>query len=274
MEAPVFLDSKKIDHFLLNIKVEELTKYLSDSLHLSPTDFYLTQNGKKLDQNVVIVSSENVHMHFRMLGGKGGFGSMLRAIGAQIEKTTNREACRDLSGRRLRDINEEKRLKTWLEKQKERDEEAAAKTSKKIEKLQAKPKHEFKDDEYFETRMNLEETVSEAIEEGLQKASTSTAADKSTPSCSSNDSSRDKTEIANAEKKRKRNAKKKKGKKKAKGALWIDANLSSSSSDSSEDSNGEGSRDDDKSLEVNDKSKITEKSIAATSSTAVAVDNS
>lgn len=29
--------------------------------------------------------------------------------GAQIEKTTNREACRDLSGRRLRDINEEKR---------------------------------------------------------------------------------------------------------------------------------------------------------------------
>jgi len=38
-----------------------------------------------------------------------GFGSMLRSIGAQIEKTTNREACRDLSGRRMRDINNEKR---------------------------------------------------------------------------------------------------------------------------------------------------------------------
>lgn len=37
-----------------------------------------------------------------------GFGSMLRALGAQIEKTTNREACRDLSGRRLRDVNHEK----------------------------------------------------------------------------------------------------------------------------------------------------------------------
>ncbi len=36
-----------------------------------------------------------------------GFGSMLRALGAQIEKTTNREACRDLSGRRLRDVNHE-----------------------------------------------------------------------------------------------------------------------------------------------------------------------
>lgn len=42
-------------------------------------------------------------------GGKGGFGSMLRALGAQIEKTTNREACRDLSGRRMRDINDEKK---------------------------------------------------------------------------------------------------------------------------------------------------------------------
>lgn len=50
-----------------------------------------------------------VQVYPTVKGGKGGFGSMLRAIGAQIEKTTNREACRDLSGRRLRDINEEKR---------------------------------------------------------------------------------------------------------------------------------------------------------------------
>lgn len=38
-----------------------------------------------------------------------GFGSMLRAIGAQIEKTTNHEACRDISGRRMRDVNNEKK---------------------------------------------------------------------------------------------------------------------------------------------------------------------
>ena len=38
-----------------------------------------------------------------------GFGAMLRMIGAQIEKTTNREACRDLSGRRMRDVNNEKK---------------------------------------------------------------------------------------------------------------------------------------------------------------------
>merc|ERR1712013_280847 len=45
-----------------------------------------------------------------LLGGKGGFGSLLRAIGAQIEATTNHEAMRDLSGRRQRDVNNEKKL--------------------------------------------------------------------------------------------------------------------------------------------------------------------
>jgi hypothetical protein len=29
---------------------------------------------------------------------KGGFGSLLRAFGKQITKSTNRDACRDLSG--------------------------------------------------------------------------------------------------------------------------------------------------------------------------------
>ena len=33
---------------------------------------------------------------------------MLRAIGAQIEATTNNDACRDLSGKRLRDVKCEK----------------------------------------------------------------------------------------------------------------------------------------------------------------------
>lgn len=100
---------------------------------------------------------------------------MLRAIGAQIEKTTNREACRDLSGRRLRDINEEKRVKAWMDKEQEREKEAANKVNKKIQKLQAKPKHEFKDKHYDEARSEMTQTVHEALEVGLMNsASTST----------------------------------------------------------------------------------------------------
>lgn len=95
---------------------------------------------------------------------------MLRAIGAQIEKTTNREACRDLSGRRLRDINEEKRLKTWLDSQKNRERDAEDKQKKKIEKLQAKPKHEFKDEAYEQARSDLTQNIADSVEEGFKKA--------------------------------------------------------------------------------------------------------
>lgn len=67
----------------------------------------MISNGKIVNSS--IEDEHTIHIAPRLVGGKGGFGSMLRAIGAQIEKTTNREACRDLSGRRLRDINEEQR---------------------------------------------------------------------------------------------------------------------------------------------------------------------
>ena len=68
-------------------------------------------NGRLVsDYNKLELKDGDVcHANLRLLGGKGGFGSMLRALGAQIEKTTNREACRDLSGRRMRDINDEKK---------------------------------------------------------------------------------------------------------------------------------------------------------------------
>lgn len=133
---------------------------------------YFTINGRLLHpQNLEdLPNGSKVRVKLRLLGGKGGFGSMLRAIGAQIEKTTNREACRDLSGRRLRDINEEKRLKAWLEKQKIEPENPDEKFKKKISKLLAKPKHEFKDDTYMKERTDLTERVDEAVEQGFKRA--------------------------------------------------------------------------------------------------------
>ncbi|GCB81503.1 hypothetical protein scyTo_0023292, partial [Scyliorhinus torazame] len=71
-------------------------------------DVYLKYNGKLLDEDGELQHGGIYSLEQRLVGGKGGFGSMLRALGAQIEKTTNREACRDLSGRRLRDVNHEK----------------------------------------------------------------------------------------------------------------------------------------------------------------------
>ncbi|KAH8363252.1 hypothetical protein KR084_007617 [Drosophila pseudotakahashii] len=186
------------------------------SQNLQPEEYYLVSNGKRLEGEL---PGGDVHCILRLVGGKGGFGSMLRAIGAQIEKTTNREACRDLSGRRLRDINEEKRVRAWLDKQGEREREAEERKKRKIEKLLAVPKHDFKDDKYEEARANLTEKVNDAFEEGLKQAEEikeKEAQEASTSGTKRKSPAEDKT-LA---------------KKKKKGTLWIGDDISGSDSDS------------------------------------------
>lgn len=58
---------------------------------------------------------------FRLLGGKGGFGSLLRSQKGG-KKTTNFDAMRDLNGRRIRHVKAVERIKEWLEKKKREDE--------------------------------------------------------------------------------------------------------------------------------------------------------
>merc|ERR1719300_172930 len=110
------------------------------------------QNGKFLtdhDQPFTSAGTVTILPAGGLLGGKGGFGSLLRAIGAQIEKTTNHEAMRDLSGRRQRDLNNEKRMRDYVAKQGEREKEAREKKEVKLEKLRRlaqgenKGKHDF-----------------------------------------------------------------------------------------------------------------------------------
>merc|ERR1711894_391370 len=89
-------------------------------------------NGRRAAEGQVFDSNATVDVALGLPGGKGGFGSMLRALGAQIEKTTNKEACRDLSGRRLRDINEETRLKNYVGNAAEREKEKKEKKEAKL----------------------------------------------------------------------------------------------------------------------------------------------
>lgn len=109
-------------------------------------------------------------------GGKGGFGSLLRAIGAQIEKTTNREACRDLSGRRLRDINAEKRFQEWMQKR-ERQKMREKTRKEKLEKLKEEPKVMFQDAEYFKEKDKIPAAIEEALKCGLNKINNETESD-------------------------------------------------------------------------------------------------
>jgi len=135
----------------------------------------------------------------RILGGKGGFGSQLRAAGGRMssQKTNNNDSCRDLSGRRLSTIKEAKKLAEYLESEPER---LAAKADAQKAKLQAlerrlgiesssgagsssktgsstteEPaklagkKHRFDDTEYLEQSRELVDNVKSAVSAALLK---------------------------------------------------------------------------------------------------------
>jgi len=131
-------------------------------------------NGRVLSSNSkldsILHTSVSVTLDGGLPGGKGGFGSLLRSIGAQIEKTTNHEAMRDLSGRRQRDVNNEERLKKYVAGAAEREREAREKKEEKLEKLRRladgenQDKRGFSDPFYDKVRSETEEKVHDAIE--------------------------------------------------------------------------------------------------------------
>merc|ERR1719350_993430 len=112
-------------------------------------EWRIEQNGKPVEDRESILEDTVVVVlpALALPGGKGGFGSLLRSIGAQIEKTTNHEAMRDLSGRRQRDINNEQRLKEYVAKKADRQREELEKKEAKLQKLkrlaERENKHEF-----------------------------------------------------------------------------------------------------------------------------------
>ena len=101
----------------------EVKKHLSIKEGI-PADFItLTMDGRILGDGMTIESTGLTVVVIRavmakgLMGGKGGFGAMLRALAKQAgtKKTTDFGACRDLSGRRLRHVNDEKILQKWKE---------------------------------------------------------------------------------------------------------------------------------------------------------------
>lgn len=91
---------------------------------------------------------------------------MLRTIGAQIEKTTNREAMRDLSGRRLRDVNNERRLADWVAGAAQREREQEERRQERLERRRAEIEgrgYKFKDEKYMEQKEKVADNLDDAL---------------------------------------------------------------------------------------------------------------
>ncbi|EKM78681.1 hypothetical protein AGABI1DRAFT_114289 [Agaricus bisporus var. burnettii JB137-S8] len=171
--------------------------------HLASQLYLSTHSGVIPDQTQLLASLHSddepstpklvtLRLSSPLLGGKGGFGSQLRAAGGRMssQKTSNNDSCRDLNGRRLSTIKEAKRLSEYLESEPAR---AAAKAEAQRAKLVAlekklgiergkptKPgeasvevlagkKHRFDDTEYLEQSREIVDNVKSAVSIGLLK---------------------------------------------------------------------------------------------------------
>lgn len=138
----------------------------------------------------------------RLRGGKGGFGSQLRAAGGRMssQKTSNNDSCRDLSGRRLSTIKEAKkyvhfvlasqavpltldrfRLAEYIESEPLRKKAQQEAQRAKLEALERKlgisadgpssdpvagKKHRLEDNEYIEQSREIVDNVKSAVSAG------------------------------------------------------------------------------------------------------------
>ncbi|KIP10460.1 hypothetical protein PHLGIDRAFT_101108 [Phlebiopsis gigantea 11061_1 CR5-6] len=124
----------------------------------------------------------------RLRGGKGGFGSQLRAAGGRMssQKTSNNDSCRDLSGRRLSTIKEAKRLAEYIESEPARQKAEKEAKRAKLEALERKlgidpsnpsssseplagKKHRLDDSEYFNEHQEIVDKAKSAVAAGLLK---------------------------------------------------------------------------------------------------------
>ncbi|PAA58351.1 hypothetical protein BOX15_Mlig022063g1, partial [Macrostomum lignano] len=145
---------------------------------LNSANCYYTCNGKILHSPEELAAARASGLPLRawprLPGGKGGFGSLLRSIGSQIDKTTNREMCRDLSGRRMRDVNNQKRLAEWAsgasaraaERQKRR-EEKRQRRRQLLASADGPAGHVMEDGSYLVEKERIVDSVFTAVKEVL-----------------------------------------------------------------------------------------------------------
>jgi hypothetical protein len=137
---------------------EDITQYLFSQYGLQ--DFWLDQRP----------DSKIVSVRLRLRGGKGGFGSNLRAQGNKMsKKRAGNESCRDLSGRRIRSTNHAKLVSEYLvrkpEMERRREKEIREKMLKAIEAPNRRPV--FSDVDYLRTARETVDMVEAAVLEAM-----------------------------------------------------------------------------------------------------------
>ncbi|KAJ2334582.1 hypothetical protein GGI00_001788 [Coemansia sp. RSA 2681] len=187
----VFLDTPSRQTLALDVcdsrPLEDLATQASALLGCSIADshtVYITGRHGLCASEALASAMPWMSLRGRVLGGKGGFGSMLRSQGnkASANKPANYDSCRDLYGRRLKTLREAKGIVDKLEAEEGAREAAAERRRKKIaDGLKEPPpkKHLFDDVEYTRNCEEIVEATRLATRRALKRKSGDSSASAS-----------------------------------------------------------------------------------------------
>ena len=118
-----YSSTNKTSIYYFEDQLEKTIDTLYTDLNIDKKNSYLISEGKILKENYPLNDYNNkiIEIRIRLKGGKGGFGTSLRLQQATKKQTKNFDACRDLQGRRLRKINQERQLNEWRMKKVEEE---------------------------------------------------------------------------------------------------------------------------------------------------------
>ena len=154
---------------------------LYEEYKLDKNSTYLISNGKILKDEESLNDYNNmvIETRVRLRGGKGGFGSSLRIQQAVKKQTKNFDACRDLQGRRLRKVNQERQLNEWRLKKAEEEKllqkyidgynNSEEDLFKKIMNEKRQSDALKKNQKYFEDNENLKKNIQKSFKLYLKK---------------------------------------------------------------------------------------------------------
>ena len=111
LNQTTILDLKKLIEENHEINKENITVKLRNS-----------KSNISLENHCLVKENDYFEIGLKLLGGKGGFGSLLKGQPAVKKRTKNFDSCRDLSGRRLRHVKQEEERQKRQIKQKEEEE--------------------------------------------------------------------------------------------------------------------------------------------------------
>ena len=170
--ASLFIDRDELTQDL----VSSLKKHLESHLGILATDFFLEQENRVLLdlQSLTSLPASEIYMKIRLNGGKGGFGSLLRGQAPKKKYTNNFSSCRDLSGRRLRQVDNEKKYAEWKAKKEEEEQfierEQKEYESKKKVLQQAIYANKYKiDDKYKKQLQKSSKSIADGVMKGISK---------------------------------------------------------------------------------------------------------